>query len=312
MARGGRRRLGGCLAVCSGVVVALALAAVYRLLGPVALIWGAETGREGLVRAALFLRVDVNAQRRPFGNTMVRLSVQTPPSHLPRAHRSRWLRQQSVRVFRPPPRTALWEAVHGGRIAMAELLLDQGADPDLGSGDERPAEMAVRHRDLAMIRVLVDHGASLGAGGSQGRTLLHQAASTGDVATARFLLRLGSDINTWDKNSWTPLTWATYQGRTDMVRFLLDRGADVNGKGHPGPSWMYHKYMTPLHIAKSLGHAECARLLKSRGGEDEVVRNPYVDPNQGPSPDHRGTQQQLLFAQEGYKRQAQARQKASP
>lgn len=56
-----------------------------------------------------------------------------------------------------------------------------------------------------------------------GRSALHQAAAVGDVALVRLLVEHGADRHAKDPDwNGTPLVWATYLGRTEVAAYLRD------------------------------------------------------------------------------------------
>jgi len=63
-------------------------------------------------------------------------------------------------------------------------------------------------------------------------TLLHKAASEGQLAAVDLLLRRGLDPNSREKgDNTTPMHWAAAAGRVDVVRRLADAGGEVVGHG---------------------------------------------------------------------------------
>lgn len=81
-----------------------------------------------------------------------------------------------------------------------DLLLEAGADPNLGNGDW-----------------------------GEGRTLLHEAALAGDLNLARKVLAHGAKMNSQDKKSgFSALHLASRAKKDEMVRFLVDAKADFN------------------------------------------------------------------------------------
>ena len=72
-------------------------------------------------------------------------------------------------------------------------------------------------------------------------SLLHVAASQGNVETAQRLILRGIDINLRDIFGWTPLHLACNNGHVQVVILLCSFGAEVDSRGPHGH--------TPLHRA---------------------------------------------------------------
>ncbi len=145
-----------------------------------------------------------------------------------------------------------------GRLAMVELLLQMGADPNaqnhsgqtplywVGNGSPGASGAAVVH-------VLVRHGAHVNAQEKLKHcTPLHMAARRGNVQVATALLDCGADLEALDKLGETPLHRAVKCGKTEMVAFLLERGANAQAAGKGG--------LTPWQVARG---ARMKRLLQS-------------------------------------------------
>jgi ankyrin repeat protein len=120
--------------------------------------------------------------------------------------------------------TALHLAAHFGRLEVARLLLNRGADPNAVAANQSrvtPLHSAVagRHRDLASL-----------------------------------LLALGSSANAVQQGGWTPLHAAAQNGDDDVVGMLLLRGADASRPADDG--------RTPAEMAAEKGHAALAELLR--------------------------------------------------
>lgn len=78
--------------------------------------------------------------------------------------------------------TLLYYAVASNRDAIAEVLLQRGADPNArvaagwGGEGQTPIVMAVQNRNLRMLRLLIQHGADLNAHAQFGQSLAALAA----------------------------------------------------------------------------------------------------------------------------------------
>ena len=94
---------------------------------------------------------------------------------------------------------------------------------------------------------------------SSGQTLLHQAATVGNLTKVQKLLQFGADVSATDNNSWTPLHNAAINGHHEVVEYLLMYGADIDAVAFEGE--------TPLHDASANGHKKCVIVLLNYGSE---------------------------------------------
>ena len=151
--------------------------------------------------------------------------------------------------------TAVWAASSCGHTSVVKLLLEQGADPDLGRGEFNPPLLAATESgDLNTVKALVDSGANVDHDiGRVGSILIAACAST-HYKIALFLLGKGANIHVKSGKYGNALHAACAKRRAKMklIRELVSRGVDVNIKGG--------NYGTPLQ-------ASCAHH-----GNDEVIR----------------------------------------
>lgn len=150
----------------------------------------------------------------------------------------------SLLVSSAPPAAA------GLELALVELLLDAGADPE-GRGTGRwlaPLMTALAFGHRAAAELLVRRGARADT--------LPAAAGLGHAdCAARLLPRAAPE------ERHRALALAAQHGHAAIVRALLDAGEDPGRFNPPG----LHAHSTPLHQAALAGHAETARLLVARG-----------------------------------------------
>lgn len=120
-----------------------------------------------------------------------------------------------------------------GKLAVARLLLDHGADPNArepGSGwtplqyVAGPGGGPAAFREMAEL--LLSRGAHVGVPDAQGTSPLHRAAGAGDLELVSRLLDEGADPAAPDRVT-TPLGSAAAGGHLEVARLLLDRGADA-------------------------------------------------------------------------------------
>ncbi|MEQ2165723.1 Ankyrin repeat domain-containing protein 50, partial [Goodea atripinnis] len=140
------------------------------------------------------------------------------------------------------------------------------------------------------IRTLLDNGASVNQCDSSGRTLLANAAYSGNLDVVNLLISRGANMELEDNHGQTALTLAARQGHTkhgaevnkadnegrtaliaaaymghrEIVEHLLDHGAEVNHQDVDGRTALS---VAALCIPASKGHASVVSLLIDRAAE---------------------------------------------
>jgi ankyrin repeat protein len=122
-------------------------------------------------------------------------------------------------MYHPHDNTPIRVACERGHIAIAELLLELGADPKVAI-----AAAADRGQTELVDRLLKAGIAPVGA--------LPKAAAGGYLDVVRLLLDAGVDANeVVGSKSPNPLASAISREHTAMFELLIDRGADVHAAG---------------------------------------------------------------------------------
>jgi ankyrin repeat protein len=100
-----------------------------------------------------------------------------------------------------------------GRGAVAELLLDRGADVNAADDDEGVTALmlAARYGEVALVVRFLERGAIVDARARDGWTALTYAARRGHPDVARRLLRAGADPTLTDRSGWTALMYASWR-----------------------------------------------------------------------------------------------------
>ncbi len=157
--------------------------------------------------------------------------------------------------------TPLLVAARFGRLKVAELLLQKGADPN--AKDQQlggtPLIAAAINGDPVLLNLLLTHGADPKIRAAKnGMTALMAAAMAGQAKAVEILLDKGGGLDETDNFGRTPLIWAAYYGAADAARLLVERGAALNPKEKD-------QGMTPLLWAAARGHQEIVSLLLAHG-----------------------------------------------
>ncbi len=149
-----------------------------------------------------------------------------------------------------------------GNIGMAEMLLRNGAAPDVRDGSgQTPLLVAATAGHDEMMSLLMERGADVNATVGEGESLLMATISSRDAETAKRLLASGA--NPGSESGRTALHVAARAGDVELVRLLLQHGGDPNAVDPSGA--------TPLEVALRQKHEEVAETLR-RGGAREHIR----------------------------------------
>jgi uncharacterized protein len=159
--------------------------------------------------------------------------------------------------------TPLHWAAAKGRLAIAVILIDRGADLESSGEPEaaRPLHTAALNGQAEMAALLIQRGAKVDSRDAAGRTALMIAAGFQHPDVARTLLAAGADPNTEDA-TWgdRPIHYAAYSGDAETVKLLVAKGVDVNTRNRRNGA-------TPLHYAAKKGRLPMVDLLLADGAE---------------------------------------------
>lgn len=124
--------------------------------------------------------------------------------------------------------TPLHYAAVDGDPKKIALLLDEGADPNLGAANS-PLILAASTGHLSAVKLLISHGAKLETiwGQEMPFTPLMWAASFGHAEICRYLVSQGAVLEHRGIDRVTSLLEAAGEGRLEATEALLQIGADI-------------------------------------------------------------------------------------
>jgi hypothetical protein len=185
----------------------------------------------------------------------------------------------------PEPITPLHFAILSGNIDIVNMLISVGytTEPIYAGANHNFLGQSCLHLAIipdpncvALVELLINSGADIGARNKQQQTPLHFAARHGNLPVLELLLQYGADEDAVDQFGCTPLHHAagasrekdlsediTEEERVAVVEALLDAGANMEIRDKIGN--------TPLHhTVSNLGWAGVVEALVERGMDKEV------------------------------------------
>lgn len=192
--------------------------------------------------------------------------------------------------------TALMEAARRNHLAVVKVLLSFGADYVACRVDRGPSGVTALHdacykgcREVAIHLLEVASQELEGerfvqfvnARNNQGKTPLHDAASTGRSRLVRLLVgKYNADYTISTPHGHTPLHMASFSGHIGAVSALLETA--LQDQDHGGfASFLDHKnrwYRTALYDACHQGHTDVIRMLLDHGADYTAANDNGVTP----------------------------------
>ncbi|KAJ6072853.1 hypothetical protein N7467_010938 [Penicillium canescens] len=256
--------------------------------GDTPILTAARAGNEAAVKELLKSSPDLH-QKGQFGETVLLVAISSCPLrawnasvlHLAaeagRTETLKWILDNSnltINDLDCHNWTPLHFAACKNQVAMADYLLEHGANPSIAStpGNHTPLHLAATHNngsilqsddgrdDSTFVERLIQHGADVM--GLADSNILH---FTGWVAQAsRTNMYWTSEGNITRSDMICPLHCAASSGAIQRVKALLSAGADIHTRTAPGGK-------TALHLAASRSLRNMVRFLIQRGLDHQLT-----------------------------------------
>lgn len=125
---------------------------------------------------------------------------------------------------------------NGKDIKVDVLLLVFKDNIDVKDQEGKTALMySVLHRNMNLIKVILDNGANIDLQDKEGKTaLMYAAMKDGKLEILKYLIKKGANLNLQDKEGSTALFIATKTSNFSIIKFLIKNNADLNIKNNDG------------------------------------------------------------------------------
>ena len=124
----------------------------------------------------------------------------------------------------------IYDVVWLGDVKRVRKLLEDNPSLSNDAGREPVLFAAIRQGHRAIAELLLDNGADLNANGRYKEPPLHAAAYAGHKNMAAFLIRKGADVNRKGAHGELALHWAVAKGHGEITQLLVKEGTEVNTK----------------------------------------------------------------------------------
>lgn len=162
------------------------------------------------------------------------------------------------------PVTPLYAALLFSQYEIAQLLLDNGADVNLG----RPILSVIKTDNyIKVINMLITHNVNLNVLTNNNETPLITAIKQNNLEIVNLLIENGADVNFFIAKEHIPLITAIQKKNIEITSLLIKKGAIVN---------YLDSYYTPLVFACTENNTELIKLLIDNGAKIHAKDNKNV------------------------------------
>ncbi|KAF5533461.1 ankyrin repeat-containing protein [Fusarium phyllophilum] len=156
--------------------------------------------------------------------------------------------------------TALWHAISAGDLDLVKLLLQNKALQSVGG--EPALYAAAYHQHPAIAELLLQYGADPDERDSKRRSPLHIACRQDNHEIVAILMRHGANADRLDTTGKTELAFATLKGNVALVKVLLENGANPRAKCANGKTAA--AYATGQEMKRLIGNQRWYKTMLDR------------------------------------------------
>ena len=156
-------------------------------------------------------------------------------------------------------RIGLSSAIYAGNIDLVAMLLDAGTDPCRYRAEELDPLLLHSYVQMSqpeILKLLLEYGFFMDATDSDGNTALNSISFYTQLAVIKLLVNRGASINTVNHVQETPLLKAVRSGEVDVVKYLLSKDADIDIRADQWGTALhaacYTAYLYSLDMVKTL------------------------------------------------------------
>lgn len=147
------------------------------------------------------------------------------------------------------------QAIFEGNMKNIHLILNEKNIKATTKAGLTPLHMAIKIRDLALVKLLVNKGADVDAQDNKGFSPLYYAVMQNQIAIAKFLLDNEADPNLTNTIGNAPLHNIAYNNRFEMLELFMNYDTNFNLRNAYG--------MLAHEFAQKKGNTSMVTQLKS-------------------------------------------------
>ncbi|KYB25617.1 Ankyrin repeat and KH domain-containing protein mask-like Protein [Tribolium castaneum] len=178
----------------------------------------------------------------------------------------------------------LFAAIRENDLNKVRDIIATGYNLNCQHFSSTPLIVAIKHKNLDMIKLLLDSGANVNNGTRDGFLPLSAAISSNcPIEIIKVLISYGANVNHIGVDFFnyenllplviklTPLSWAIVKNNKQVAQLLLENGADINGRNDDGTS--------ALRLSQIFNRLEFLQKNPHLAQPHPVVEQTYISKN---------------------------------